>query len=152
MKRREFIRNTSLSLAAISLSQTGNSLSYLNGNSKKNITAGFHVWVYAKTLPGYDVSPVLKQIFSDVSYAGFDGVEIMPEPLRKAEYTKQIGELKEQFKIALIGSSYGADLWDKEKHNQILEDVNLVMSNLASLGGRTFGTSVGRPKGRVKTD
>ena len=152
MDRRKFIRNASLSAIGISLSQSGNALNYLNGKSKRNIITGAHVWVYAKNLPGYDVSPVLKQIFSDVSYAGFDGVETMEQPLKSTVYTKQISELMEQFKIALIGTSYGAEMWDKEKHNQIYEDVELVMSNLASLGGRTFGTSVGRPKGRVKTE
>jgi len=94
--------------------------------------------VYASTMPGYDVSPILGQIFSDVAYAGFDGVETMEHPLRSAVYTKQIKELIDQYKIKLIGSSYGADMWNKDKKNQIYEDVDLIFTNMASVGARTF--------------
>ena len=51
-------------------------------NAGKKYLAGAHVWIYASTMPGYDVSPILSQIFSDVAYAGFDGVETMEHPLR----------------------------------------------------------------------
>jgi sugar phosphate isomerase/epimerase len=103
-------------------------------------------------MPGYDVSPILGQIFSDVAYAGFDGVETMEHPLRSAVYTKQIKELIDQYKIKLIGSSYGADMWNKDKQNQIYEDVDLIFTNMASVGARTFGISVGEPAGRKKTE
>jgi sugar phosphate isomerase/epimerase len=143
MNRRNFIQNTSLSLLGLSLYQTG---------SSRAIIVGAHVWVYASSLPGYDVSPVLSQIFSDLSYAGFDGVETMEQPLRSQVYTKQIRELIDQYKIRLIGSSYSGDMWNKDKHNQIVEDVDLIFTNMASAGGRTFGVSVGEPEGRRKTE
>lgn len=121
-------------------------------NAQKDLTVGAHVWVYASKQPGYVVSPILEQIFSDMSYAGFDAVETMEHPLRSTLYTKQIAELIEKYKIALIGTSYGAQMWDKNRHNEIYEDVDLVMTNLASVGGRTFGTSVGEPHGRLKSE
>jgi len=116
------------------------------------IPVGAHVWVYASTMPGYDVSPVLDQIFSDMAYAGFDGVETMEQPLRSTVYTKQIKELIEKHKIMLTGSSYGAQMWDKDKRNEIYEDVDNIFTNMASVGGKTFGVSVGEPAGRKKTD
>jgi len=152
MNRRNFIRNSSLSLLALSLSRNVNSSTLVKENSKKKIIVGAHVWVYASTLPGYDVSPVLSRIFSDVAYAGFDGVETMEHPLRSAVYTKQIRELTDQYKIKLIGSSYSGDMWDKEKTSQIYEDVDNIFTNMASVGGRTFGVSVGEPAGRKKTE
>jgi sugar phosphate isomerase/epimerase len=152
MDRRKFIRNTSLSLLALSLSQTGSSKSIFKENTRKKITVGAHVWVYASTKPGFDVSPVLSQIFSDVAYAGFDGVETMEHPLRSTVYTRQIKELMDQYKIKLIGSSYGADMWNKDKRNEIYEDVDLIFGNMASVGARTFGVSVGEPAGRKKTE
>lgn len=126
--------------------------SLIDSEKKKNLCVGAHVWVYASTQPKYDVSPVLEQIFADMSYAGLDAVETMEQPLRSEVYTKQIKECIEKYNIALIGTSYGAAMWDKSKHNEIIEDVDLVMTNLASVGGRTFGTSVGHPQGRLKTD
>lgn len=152
MKRRQFIQNTSLAAMAGFLAQNGMAASMFSAAVNKNLTVGAHVWVYASTQPNYDVSPVLEQIFADMSYAGLDAVETMEQPLRSDKYTKQIAELIEKYKIALLGTSYGADMWDKNKHNEIYEDVDLVMTNLASVGGRTFGTSVGHPNGRLKTE
>jgi sugar phosphate isomerase/epimerase len=152
MNRRKFIQNSSLSILALSLSRAGQSSSLFKEDSRKKIIVGAHVWVYASTLPGYDVSPVLSQIFSDMSYAGFDGVETMEHPLRSPVYTKQIKELIDQYKIKLIGSSYGADMWNKDKQNEIYEDVDRIFTNMASVGGRTFGVSVGEPAGRKKTE
>lgn len=148
MDRRHFIRNTSLSVLALSqwLPDT-----LITSERRKKITTGAHVWVYASTLPGYDVSPVLSQIFSDVSYSGFDGVELMEQPLRSSVHTGQIKELIDQHKIKLIGCSYSGDMWNKDKHSEIYEDVDLIFNNMASVGGRTFGVTVGEPGGRVKT-
>ena len=152
MDRRKFIQNTSLSLLALSLAQRGISSEKNQIQEKKRIVVGAHVWVYASTLPGYDVSPALEQIFSDISYAGFDGVETMQHPLRSPVYTNQIKELIEKYRIKLIGTSYSGEMWDKDKHNQIYEDVENIFSNMARVGGRTFGVSVGEPEGREKTN
>lgn len=152
MKRRQFIRNTSLSLLAMTALPQVKSVSLPSVDAHEKITTGAHVWVYASTQPGYDVSPILSQIFSDIAFAGFDGVETMEQPLRSDVYTKQIGELIDKHGIKLIGSSYGADMWNKDKQNQIYEDVDLVFSNMAKLGGKTFGVSVGEPSGRKKTE
>lgn len=152
MDRRKFIQRSSLSLLALTLARTAGATAFAAGGAGKKITVGAHVWVYAASQPGYDVSPILSQIFSDVAYAGFDGVETMEHPLRSPVYTKQIRELMDKHKIKLIGSSYGADMWNKDKQNQIYEDVDLIFTNMASVGGRTFGVSVGEPSGRKKTD
>jgi hypothetical protein len=152
MKRRNFIRNTLISLAVLAVSCKGRTASLLNQKADKKITVGAHVWVYAATQPEYDVSPILSQIFSDVAYAGVDAVETMEQPLRSTVYTKQIKELIDQFGVRLLGSSYGADFWNKDKQNEIYEDVDLIFSNMASVGGRTFGVTVGEPDGREKTE
>jgi sugar phosphate isomerase/epimerase len=152
MNRRNFIHNSSLTLLAIPLSGLWSRSTAADKKSTKKIVVGAHPWVYAATLPDYDVSPVLSQIFSDISYAGFDGVETIHHPLRSSFYTRQIGELIDQFKIKLIGTSYGADMWNKDKYNEIHEDVDLIFTNMALVGGRTFGVSVGEPSGREKTE
>ena len=119
---------------------------------KKQIPVGAHVWVYAKNQPGFDVSPVLPQIFSDMKYAGLDGVETMEHPLRQEETTRLIGDLIEKHSLPLLGTSYGAQMWERSKHDEILDDVGNIMENMAKVKGRTFGTSVGHPAGRLKTE
>ena len=54
--------------------------------------------------------------------------------------------------MPLLGTSYGAAMWDKSKHMEILEDVENIMSNMARVKARTFGTSVGHPAERMKTE
>lgn len=152
MNRRNFIRATSLSALAVSLSRNGNAETFIREVSDKKIITGVQVWVYASSMPGYDVSPILAQIFSDVSYAGFDGVELSEQPLKSLVYTRQIKELIDQYKIKLIGCSFGGAMWNKDKHSQIYEDADLIFSNMSSLGGKTFGVTVGEPEGREKTE
>jgi sugar phosphate isomerase/epimerase len=149
MNRSEFIKSTLgiAALAAMGLPAMASAF-----GKKGSIPVGAHVWVYAKHQPGYDVSPILPQIFSDMKYAGLDGVETMEHPLRYEATTKIIRELIDQYQLPLIGSSYGAQMWDRSKYNEILEDVENIMGNMESVKARTFGVSVGHPSGRIKTE
>jgi sugar phosphate isomerase/epimerase len=149
MERRDFLI---LSLAATGMAAIGFPEVSLTGKKLLTIPVGGHVWVYAKNQPGFDVTPVLDQIFSDMKYAGLDGVELMEHPLRKPEAVKTIAGLIHRHQIALIGTSYGAEMWDVSKHNGILEDVENIMENMSTLNARTFGTSVGHPPDRIKTE
>lgn len=87
-----------------------------------------------------------------MKYAGIDGVEIMHHPLRKEETTKIIADLIDQYQLPLIGTSYGDQMWDRSRHQKILEDVENIMGNMEKVKARTFGVSVGRPRGRIKTE
>jgi len=149
MNRNEFIRT---SLGALGFATMGFPAMSCTAGRKRKLPVGAHVWIYASTQPGYDVSPILPQIFADMKYAGLDGVETMEHPLRKEETTKLIAELIEEHQLPLLGTSYGAAMWDKSKHSEILEDVENILSNMASVKARTFGTSVGHPSDRIKTE
>ena len=67
MKRRNFIRTLSLSAAALSLAENLFSSPDNDVKKKKKLFVGAHVWVYAASQPGFDVSPILEQIFSDMA-------------------------------------------------------------------------------------
>jgi sugar phosphate isomerase/epimerase len=149
MNRNEFIKT---SLGALGLAALGFPGMAMAAGKKRKLPVGAHVWIYASIQPGYDVSPILSQIFEDMKYAGLDGVETMEHPLRKEETTKLIGELIEEYQLPLLGTSYGAEMWEKSKHAEILEDVENIMNNMASVKARTFGASVGHPTGRLKTE
>jgi sugar phosphate isomerase/epimerase len=149
MNRNEFIRTSMGALGFAALSFPAMAFA---GERRRKLPVGAHVWIYASTQPGYDVSSILPQIFADMKYAGLEGVETMEHPLRKEETTKLIAELIEQHQLPLLGTSYGAAMWDKSKHTEILEDVENIMINMASVKARTFGTSVGHPSDRIKTE
>jgi len=115
-----------------------------------SVIVGAHPWVYAATQPKYDITPVLPQIFADMSYAGLDGVELMSTALLPDDAVERIGELSRKHKLPVLGSSFGGAMWDRAKHQEILDDAAKAIPRLAKLGGRTLGTSVGAVKWGAK--
>jgi sugar phosphate isomerase/epimerase len=104
---------------------------------------GAHPWVYAATQPGHDITPVLPQIFADMSYAGFDGIELMASALRPDSAVERIAALSHEYKLPIIGASFGAAMWDRQQHVGVMADAEMVISRLAKLGARTLGLTVG---------
>lgn len=118
---------------------------------KGSVPLSGHLWVYAsKFPPDWDCTPILEQVFSDFRYAGLEGVEMMESNLRHDDVVPRVGELIQEYKIPVTGSSYSADMWDRSKQQEILEDVELVVERLHQLGGSTFGITVG-DAGHIKT-
>src|SRR6476620_11825573 len=72
------------------------------------VTVAAHAWVYAAPLPGYDYTPVLEQIFADLTYAGIDALELMERALRHPDSVARIGDLSSKYKLPIIGTSYEA--------------------------------------------
>jgi sugar phosphate isomerase/epimerase len=119
--------------------------------SKKN-PVGAHLWVYASAFPpDWDCTPKLEEIFSDLSYAGIEGLEVMEVLLRRPDNATRLLELSKHYKVPVLGTSYSANMWDKARQSEILEDVARVAEQLQKCGGKTFGISVGTP-GRKKTE
>lgn len=154
INRRKFIKNSGL-LAAGGLMAPTYLMSSYNGKVKtKDIPVNAHLWVYAsKFPPNWDATPVLDTAFSDLSYAGIDGVEIMEGQLRHDDSVRRINKLIEKYDLPVCGSSYGVgfNMWDESQHQKILEDIKIVVPRLARVGGKTFGISVGGKKG-LKTE
>ncbi len=118
----------------------------------KKPTVAAHAWVYAAPLPGYDFTPVLPQIFDDLTYAGIEALELMERALRHPDSVERIGELSRRYKLPIIGTSYdGGPMWDGAKHAAIFDDASMVIERVSKLGGRTLGVSVG-DAGRKKTE
>ncbi|MDH5400096.1 MAG: sugar phosphate isomerase/epimerase [Cyclobacteriaceae bacterium] len=154
IKRRGFLKSSGRGLGLAFFSgPLGVMLNACNNRPSilTDITIGAHPWVYAASLPKYDITPVLPQIFADIKYAGLGGVELMHDPLRNDATTARIIELKEEHNMPVIGTSYGASMWDREKHSEILDDVERIIINLEKTGGKTMGTSVGS-SGELKTE
>lgn len=144
--RRKFLISTGTLLAGgLAYKHSMAFSSKLNPVKDRKVLVGAHPWVYAAELPpNYDISPVLDEIFQGIKYAGFDGVELMHHPLQDHNTTLIISELKDRYGLPVIGTSYSADMWDRSKHQEILDDAENIINNLAEVGGRTLGTSVGR--------
>lgn len=115
-----------------------------------------HLWVYASGFPpDWDCTPIIEQVFSDFSYAGMDGLEVMHTNLRHPDAANRLGELSAKYQVPVIGSSYGAAMWDKEKSSAIIDECGMLFNKLQSLKSQHFGISVGdagHPKSEEELD
>jgi sugar phosphate isomerase/epimerase len=134
--RRRFIASALTLASAAGCSAPGTS------GGRKVIVAA-HPWVYAATQPGYDITPVLPQIFADMAYAGLEGIELMHTALRPGDAVERIRALSRKHRLPVIGSSFGGAMWDRAQQAAVKADAELVIPRLAELGGTTMGVSVG---------
>lgn len=152
--RRTFLRHAALLAAGPSLSGLLRAAPASRAPTAKTparrVIVGGHPWVYAATQPGNDITPLLPQIFADLHAAGLDGIELMHTALRPADAVERISAFSREHRLPVIGSSFGAAMWDREQHTAITELAETVIPRLAQVGGRTLGLSVGALKGGAK--
>ncbi len=144
--RRNFIKTSSALTAGIMLSPHRNFL------IQNTIPVYAHLWVYASRYPpDWNCTPILDEVFSDLKYAGLDGVEVMEILLRKNDAVSRFNELIQKYNLPVVGTSYYGDMWNKDKQQEILDDVELVTERLHAIGGTMIGLTVGEA-GHKKTE
>jgi sugar phosphate isomerase/epimerase len=137
LTRRDWLRTTAATLAACAAGPA------LAQATRKRVIVGAHPWVYAATQPKYEIYPILDRIFADMAYAGMDGIELMDNALAPDDAVATISALSDKHKLPVLGTSYGATMWDRAQHKAILAEARRFIPRLAKLGGKTLGTSVG---------
>jgi sugar phosphate isomerase/epimerase len=151
INRRRFIASAGLLTGAAILGGNLPAFAGVDPKKKKMKISG-HIWSYAsKFPPDYDCTPVIEQAFSDFSYAGMDGMELMEVNLRHPDAVANLSALAAKYKVPVTGSSYGAAFWNRDKHQEIEDDVAAIIEKLHQLKASTFGVSVG-DAGRIKTE
>jgi sugar phosphate isomerase/epimerase len=111
-----------------------------------------HLWVYASRFPpDWDCTPVLDEVFSDLKYAGYDGVEVMESVLKHEGAVDRLNGLTKQHGLPVSGTSYYADMWDKSRQQATLEDIENVIGRLRDVGGTLIGLTAGDAR-RMKTE
>lgn len=153
--RRKYIKKAGLGIAGTLFAPSLLMASSACGSPLKKIPINAHLWIYAsKFPPDWDCTPVLDTVFSDLSYAGIDGLELMEGQLRHNDSVERLNGLIEKYNLPVSGSSYGVGfgMWDVTQHQAILDDINIVIPRLGKVGGKTFGISVGGKKKVPKTE
>lgn len=153
-KRRDFLKKSGAFVAGTAVLPQQLFSAVGNAPLLKKIPINAHLWVYAsKFPPNWDCTPVLESVFSDLSYAGIHGLEIMEAQLRHPDAVGRINTLIKKYNMPVSGSSYGVgmQLWDKTQYKTIWEDIEVVVPRLGQIGGKTFGISVGDKDG-LKTE
>jgi sugar phosphate isomerase/epimerase len=151
--RRRFIKHSGYAAAALTAgSFLTNKLFAADNRHKNKVPISGHLWVYASRYPpDWDCTLILDTVWSDFQYAGMEGVEVMEIILRHSDAEQRFTELIQKYSVPLTGTSYYGDMWNKDKHQEILDDVSLIAGKLGRLGGSTFGITVG-DAGHVKTE
>jgi sugar phosphate isomerase/epimerase len=117
----------------------------------RTVRVGAHLWVYAAKQPGYDPTPVLEQVFTELGRASLDGIELMHSALLHDDSVARVNELSKRNRLSIIGTSWSGNLWDATRVEADVEQVRTVVDRLAKVRGRTLGISVGDAR-RKKTD
>jgi hypothetical protein len=119
--RRFFVKKSSQGVAGIlllpNLMMASSKFAMIENSTKINA----HLWIYAsKFPPNWDCTPNLETVFSDLSYAGIKGLELMAVNLRHDNAVENINKLIEKYKLPVSGSSYGfGNMWDINYHQKI---------------------------------
>ena len=149
--RRGFIKTTGTLTGCLVLSGLTNE-GFANIFSSPAIPLYAHCWVYASRYPpDWDCTPILDNVFKDLKYAGFAGVELMEIILRHDDAVSRLRELTQKYSLPVTGTSYNANMWKKDEHQKILEDIELVVERLHATGGTMLGITVGDAK-HIKTE
>jgi len=150
--RRNFIKIAgSLAGGGLMLSGLANE-GFANIFSSPSVPLYAHCWVYASRYPpDWDCTPILDDVFSDLKYAGFKGVELMEIILRHDDAVSRLQELTQKYSLPVTGTSYNANMWNKDEHQKILEDIELVVGRLHAAGGTMLGITVGDAQ-HIKTE
>ncbi|MCK4244378.1 MAG: sugar phosphate isomerase/epimerase [Candidatus Omnitrophica bacterium] len=102
-----------------------------------------HIWAYAAREPANDVYPILERIFEDFSKTDCEGIELMGNSLLHDDSYERISELSSKYSVPVIGSSFGAEMYDKAAHKQIFKEVEQIISILSRIEARNLGISTG---------
>lgn len=150
LNRRAFLKTSTLFFGS-NLMDADAMKAFLNYR-KQEVKVSAHLWVYASRYPPtWDCTPILEQVFSEIKNARYDGLEIMDINLSHDDAVERISTLAGNYKLPVTGCSFGGDMWNREKHNEIYERADLTTDRLSQLSGKTFGISVGNAR-RKKTE
>ena len=148
--RRQFIKTSGCLAGGALLGHMGKA--FANTHMAANVPVYAHLWVYASRYPPHwDCTPVLDDVFSDLKYAGIQGVELMEVLLQHDGAVARLGELIHKHKLPVTGTSYYGNFWNKAEHQKVAEEVALVAERLQAIGGTMLGITVG-DAGRAKTE
>src|SRR3954468_7649351 len=149
--RRKFIKNSAGLSGALLLNGLLSDYVYA-GISNTTVPVYAHCWVYASRYPpDWDCTPIMDTVFSELKYAGMQGVELMEIHLRHEDAVSRFKELIHKYSLPVTGASYYGNMWNKAEHQKILDDLELVLGRLHAVGGTMLGITVG-DAGRTKTE
>src|SRR5690242_142125 len=92
--RRQFIKTSGYATGATMLSSWISKAGFGENHLSREVPLYAHLWVYASRYPpDWDCTPILDDVFSDLKYAGLQGVELMEVLLRHNDAVSRLTDL-----------------------------------------------------------
>jgi len=150
--RRHFLKSVSLATGSLMAGSYLQQAFASTNQAAKPVNVYAHLWAYASHYPpDWDCTPILDDVFSDLKYAGYAGIEVMEPILKHEGGVDRLKQLIAKHHIPVSGTSYYGDMWDKAQQQKILEDLENVLERLHAVRGTMIGLTVGDAK-RMKTE
>ena len=116
-----------------------------------NLEICAHLYAYTAQQPGKDTRELLATVFSDLSSAGYAGVEIMHTQVRSADDAAYVAELSDRCSLPVVGASFGGRMWDAAEHPALLAHAQVLIEALGDLDAWLLGVSTGGKTEGLKT-
>lgn len=100
---------------------------------------GCHTYLFHQY--GFDPNRQLDDIFDIVAGAGYEAIELFSPFFEIDDWYERICAALDRTGLGLVGGSNGQPMWDVERHQQILSDMDAYSDKLARFGRVTCGTS-----------
>ena len=152
LSRRYLIKTSASLLGGVLLPRAFHTNGLDIDNLNTTIPVYAHLWVYASRFPpDWDCTPIMDEVFSELKYAGLQGVEVMEVHLLQKNAVQRFDELIQKHNLPVTGASYYANMWNKAEHSKIIDNLELVTERLSAIGGTMLGITVGDANA-VKTE
>ncbi len=117
----------------------------------RNLDICAHLYAYTAQRPTMEPRELLDTVFSDLSSAGYAGVEIMHTQVHSADDAAYVAELSERYGLPVVGASFGGRMWDAAAHAPLLVHAQVLIEALADLDAWLLGVSTGAKPEGLKT-
>jgi hypothetical protein len=98
--RRKFLQMTTAASGAAILSSFCKSDDIFSGDKNSAVPVYAHLWVYASRFPpDWDCTPIMDEVFSELKYAGLQGVEVMEVHLRQKDAVDRFRNLTARYAL-----------------------------------------------------
>ena len=115
-----------------------------------DIRIAAHPYGYVRVV-GSDLYGAADTIFADLAAGGYDGIELMHTMLEADDAVERLGALSEEHGLAIIGSSFGGNMWDPSLSEDLVLRTTRIARQLQALGAHQLGISTGST-GEPKSD
>jgi len=111
---------------------------------------GAHPYIFVQYV--YDFDKQFDEVFDTIADAGYQAIELHPPMLQVEDWKNRIDRALSRTGLGLVGASNGQPMWNAERYENIISEMDAYSDKLAAFGNVTCGTSCGGKRYADRTD